>query len=586
MFDLLIRGGTVIDGTGSAPKTADIAVSDGKIAEVGRVDGMAHRTIDADGAWVTPGFCDLHTHYDGQASWDSELAPSTWHGVTTMAMGNCGVGFAPVHADDRERLIALMEGVEDIPGTALAEGVTWRWESFAGFMDALDAVGHAADIVCQVPHDALRVYVMRERAFAGSQPTDDDLAQMRDQLAEALRAGAAGFSTGRTDNHVTASGEWTPASEASRRELIALASVLKDEGRGVLQAVNDFDIQRPEPRFDQEFDLFTAMIEASGGRSMSMTVLQRDQAPDQWRDVLRRLEDLARRGYRAKAQVAPRAIGVLLGLEATFQPFMGFPSYKEIAHLPLDERVRAMLDPERKARILSEKSTPVAGDGSPLPKMADQMLANLDMMSTRTFRLGDPPDYEPAFEDSLYRDADRRGVRPLEAFYDAVTEDEGRALLYFPLFNYTGMNLDVVHEMLSHPLALPGLSDGGAHVGTICDASFPTFLLMHWGRDRAAGRLPIETLVKMQARDTARHIGLHDRGELAVGQRADINIIDSDRLRIDRPRLQADLPAGGKRLLQRATGFVATLVAGQVVREQDAMTGVHPGRVARIAAES
>ena len=581
MFDLIIRGGTVVDGTGSTPFTGDVAVRDGVIVQVGRVSGPARRSIDAHGALVTPGFCDLHTHYDGQASWDAELAPSTWHGVTTVVMGNCGVGFAPVKKTDHERLIALMEGVEDIPGSALAEGLTWEWETFDEYMDALDRVHHAADIVCQVPHDALRVYVMGERAAAGSEATDDDLAQMKDQLAAALRAGAAGFSTGRTDNHRTATGEWTPASEASRRELVALASVLGAEQRGVLQAVNDFDVNREQPDFDAEFGLFDAMVEASGGRPLSISLLQRDRVTEQWREVLAKLQRLDDRGFTARAQVAARAIGVLLGFEATFHPFMGFPSYKEIAHLPLEARVRALRDPARKARILAETTTSVAGDGSKLPPMVDDLLANLDFVAMRTYRLGDPPQYEPTVDDCLYMEAHRREVAPLEVFYDALLEDDGRALLYFPLFNYSGNNLDVIREMLTHPLALPGLSDGGAHVGTICDASFPSFLLSFWGRDRAQGRIPIERLVRMQARDTARHLGLTDRGELKPGQRADVNVIDLARLTLHRPQLRADLPAGGKRLLQPATGFIATLVAGALVRDDDRMTGVRPGRVVR-----
>ena len=581
MHDLVIRGGTLVDGTGAKPTTGDIAVRDGKIAAVGGRLGAARRTIDADGALVTPGFCDLHTHYDGQASWDADLAPSTWHGVTTVAMGNCGVGFAPVRNEDHDRLIALMEGVEDIPGTALAEGLTWSWTSFPEYLDALDAFGHAADLVCHVPHDALRVYAMGERAIAGSDATDDDLERMRTLLAEALAAGAAGFSTGRTDNHRSATGEWTPSSEASQKELVALASVLGEQGRGVLQAVNDFDFMRPDPDFDHEFGLLEAMAEASGGRPMSISLLQRDRVPEQWQLVLQRLERLNERGLPARAQVAARAIGVMLGLEATFHPFMGFPSYKEIAHLPLAERVAALKAPERKARITVEKSTPVAGDGSPLPPMADDLLAMLDFVSARTFRLGESPHYEPTVDHSLFVEAQKRNAKPIEIFYDALLEDDGRALLYFPLLNYTGMNLEVVRQMMMHPLSLPGLSDGGAHVGTICDASFPSFLLSYWGRDRHEGRIPIETLVKWQACDTARHLGLSDRGELRVGQRADVNIIDLSRLKLHAPKLHADLPAGGKRLLQPVTGFEATLVAGTVVRTADGLTDERPGRVVR-----
>ena len=582
MFDIKITGGTVVDGTGRAAHTADVAINGTMIAAVGSSLGAARRVIDADGALVTPGFTDIHTHYDGQASWDSALAPSTWHGVTTLVMGNCGVGFAPCHPEDRDRLISLMEGVEDIPGSALAEGITWDWEHFEDYMNALDRVGHAAEVVCQVPHDALRVYVMRDRAFAGSEATDADLEQMRACLRQALRAGAAGFSTGRTDTHRSATGEYTPSSEASRRELIALATVLGEERRGVLQAVNDFDFQRNDGNFDAEFALFEAMVEASG-RPLSISLLQRDQVHNQWSTVFDKLQALNDRGFVARGQVASRAIGVLLGFNATFHPFMGFPSYKEIAHLPLSERVAALKEPDRRERLLKEQSTPVAGDGSPLPKIADQLLAKLDMVAMRTFRLGDPPEYEPTVDDSLFMQAHAKGVPPLEVFYDALLEDDGNALLYFPFLNYTGMSLDVVHAMLSHPLALPGLSDGGAHVGTICDGSFPTFNLTHWVRDRSGARLPLEQLVKMQARETARHMGLMDRGELVVGQRADINVIDHSKLTLRHPELHADLPAGGKRLLQRAEGYIATLVGGVPVLHNDQPTGAFPGRVARIA---
>lgn len=581
MNDVVIRGGTLIDGTGGPPRSGDVGIQGGRIVEIGDDVGRARHTIEASGAWVTPGFTDIHTHYDGQASWDAQLAPSTWHGVTTVVMGSCGVGFAPVREADHERLISLMEGVEDIPGTALAEGLTWDWEGFPAYMDALDRMGHAADLVCQVPHDALRVYVMGERAVAGSDPTDRDIETMRRLLAEALRAGAAGFTTGRTDTHRTSTGDWTPASEASQRELVALASVLGEERRGVLQAVSDFDFLRDDPAFDLEFGLLESMVEASR-RPMSISLLQRDQVHDQWATILQRLEGLAARGHDVRAQVAPRAIGVMLGLEATFHPFMGFPGYKEVSHLPRSERVAALRDPERRRRILSEQSTQVAGDGSRLPKIADELLAKLDLVALRTFRLGDPPDYEPAVEDSLYMEAHRRGVPPLEAFYDALLEEDGRALLYFPLLNYTGMNLDVVRQMLDHPLSLPGLSDGGAHVGTICDASFPTFLLTYWARDRAEGQFPVEQLVKKQARDTARFVGLHDRGELRVGQRADINVIDPVRLALGVPELHPDLPAGGTRLMQRAQGYIATLVHGVTVLQDDTSTGHHPGRVARV----
>lgn len=581
MVDLVVAGGTVVDGTGSPGFTADVGVRDGRIVAVGRVDRAGARVIEADGALVTPGFVDLHTHYDGQATWDGELAPSALHGVTTAVMGSCGVGFAPVHAADRQRLIELMEGVEDIPGTALHEGLRWRWETFGEYLDALDALPHTVDLGCHVPHDALRVYVMRDRALAGAPATEADVAAMRDVLRRALLDGALGFSTGRSDNHRSAKGEATPAAEAGQRELEGLASAFVGLDHGVLQAVSDFDLEAGPHRFTPEFDLLEAFARASGGRPFSLSLMQRDGAPGQYKRILERVEAANAAGLRMRIQVAPRGIGVLLGLQATFHPFMGFPSYKAVAGLPLAERVARLRDPATKARLLAERSEPVAGDGSPLPPLADQLLAAIALVALRTFRLTDPVDYEPRIEASLGFEAHRRGVSVLEALYDALLEDEGRALLYFPLYNYTSGDLSAVREMLVHPDALPGLSDGGAHVGTICDASFPTTLLSWWGRDRPTGRLPLERLVEFQTRRTAGHLGLRDRGTIEVGKRADLNVIDLPRLRNRLPHVVADLPAGGRRIVQEADGYLATLVAGQVVVEQGRFTGARPGRVVR-----
>jgi N-acyl-D-aspartate/D-glutamate deacylase len=582
MFDLKIINGIVVDGSGQAPFRADVAVRDGLIVEVGPCDGPAARTLDAEGALVTPGFIDLHCHYDGQVSWDADLAPSSLHGVTTCLLGNCGVGFAPVQPADRDRLIALMEGVEDIPGSALAEGIRWRWASFPEYMSAVDDFPHAIDFLLQVPHDPLRVYVMGDRAIAGQDATDDDIARMRALVREAIEAGAAGFTTGRSDNHRDRSGSPTPASEASARELEGIARAFVGLDRGVLQAVSDFDMAAGEERFDPEFDVLERMARASGGRPMALSLSQRDMAPDQWRRILARAEAAGRQGVDVRVLVAPRGIGVMLGLEATFHPFMGFPSYKAICHLPLAERVRAMRDPAFKARILAEKSEPVSGDGSAIPPLADMLLASLDFVSMRMFRLGERPDYEQPLEASLCAEAQRRGCSPLEAIYDAMLEDDGHQLIYFPIFNYTGFNLDAVGEMLHHPLALPGLSDGGAHVGTICDASFPTYLLAHWARDRAAGRIPVEAAVRMLTLDGARFLGLRDRGQIRPGLRADLNVLDLPRLGLLRPRLVHDLPGGGKRLLQDAEGYRATLVAGRVITENGRLTGERPGRLARL----
>jgi N-acyl-D-aspartate/D-glutamate deacylase len=581
-FDLKITGGFVVDGTGTPKRRADVAVKDGVIVDVGACSGHAKETFAAEGALVMPGFTDLHTHYDGQVSWDADMAPSSLHGVTTAVIGNCGVGFAPVRTADRERLIALMEGVEDIPGSALAEGIRWDWETFVDYMDAVDRVPRALDVVTQVTHDALRVYVMGDRAFAGSSATPDDLEKMRDHVRQAILAGAGGFSTGRSDNHRSRDGEDTPAAEASGDELAAIAKAFEGLSHGVLQAVSDFDMERGRDRFDAEFEVLARMARASGGRPMSLSLIERDFDNTQWRRVVEKVEAENRAGARIRLQVGARGIGVLLGLEATFHPFIGFPSYKAVSQLPLAERVAKMKNPELKARILKEKSEKLAGDGSSVPPMVDRFIADIDFISMRMFRLGEHPNYEPPKEDSLFAESMRTGKPVFEVLYDAILENEGKELLYFPVYNYSGFNLDVVGEMLAHPLALPGLSDGGAHVGTVCDASFPTFMLTHWARDRKTGKLPLERVVQMLTHDTSRYIGLHDRGTVAVGQRADLNVIDFEKLALTRPRLVADLPAGGKRLLQDAMGYRATFVKGQATLRDGQLTGTRPGRLARI----
>jgi N-acyl-D-aspartate/D-glutamate deacylase len=582
-YDVKIVGGTIVDGTGGAPFAGDVGIRDGVIVEVGRCEGSARATIDAEGALVTPGFVDIHTHYDGQVSWDDALAPSSLHGVTTCVMGSCGVGFAPVRKGDEQRLVELMEGVEDIPGSALSEGIRWGWESFPEYMTAIDAEPHAIDFCVQVPHDVLRMYVMGERAAYDEPATEDEIDRMRAIVREAIEAGAVGFSTGRTDNHRTTRGKPTPASEAAQRELEGIARAFEGLERGVLQAVSDFDMGVSDERFDAEFDLVERMAAAAGGHPLSLSLMQRDQSPEQWRWILRRAEQASARGIPIHVQVAPRPIGVLLGLEATFHPFMGYPSYKAIAQLPREERVARLRDPALRARILAEKTDRVAGDGSPIPPLADQLLAQVDFLGRRIYRLGRMPDYEPDPKTCIWAEAQASGRTVLETIYDALLEDDGRALLYFPLYNFTALNLDPVHEMLTHPLALPGLSDGGAHVGTICDASFPTYLLMHWGRDRQRGRIPIERLVQMQTSRTASWIGLHDRGVIAVGRRADLNVIDLQRLSLAPPQLFADLPAGGRRLLQTAEGYRATLVAGVLVNDGGQLTDARPGRLVRTA---
>ena len=581
MYDLKIVGGTLVDGTGRAPITGDVAVRDGLIVAIGACPGVARRTIDARGAHVLPGFVDIHTHYDGQVSWDAELSPTSLHGVTTCVMGSCGVGFAPVRPGREATLIELMEGVEDIPGSALAEGIPWGWESFADYMGVIGNMPHAIDFLAQVPHDPLRMYVMGDRAVADEVATDDDIAQMRSLLRAALEAGAAGFSTGRSDNHRTARGAATPASEVGARELVGLAEAFAGLGHGVLQAVSDFDMMRGPERFDPEFDLLEQMAAASGGRPFSISTMQRDHAPDQWRKILARVDAGVARGLDLRVQVGARGIGVLLGLEATFHPFMGFPSYKAIAHLSLAERVARMRAPELRARMLAETSDRIAGDGTPIPPLADFFLANLNKLAMRLYPMGTSPDYEPTLDRCMAAEAARANKPVLAHIYDALLADEGKALLYFPIYNYTGMNLDVVHEMLTHPRALVGLGDGGAHVGTVCDASMPTYLLTHWSRDRAKG-IPLERVVQMQAHDTARFIGLTDRGTLEVGMRADLNVVDRARLALRRPVMQRDLPAGGRRLIQHADGYLATFVAGVAIAEGGELTGARPGQLVRM----
>jgi N-acyl-D-aspartate/D-glutamate deacylase len=476
-----------------------------------------------------------------------------------------------------------MEGVEDIPGAALSEGIRWGWETFPEYMDYIDrALPHAIDFAVHVVHDPLRVYVMGERAIAGEDATDEDIAAMRGIVRQALDAGAIGFSTGRTDNHRDAHGDATPSSEATSRELRGLAEAFRGLDRGVLQAVSDFDMTEGKERFDAEFDLLEAMIEASGHRPMSVSLLQRQRDSEQWRRIVERAERADARGLPMRLQVAARGIGVLLGLEATFHPFIGHPSYKAIHALPLAERVAKMRDPELKARMLGETPDEVAGDGSSIPPLADELLQRIDFVALGLFRLGENPDYEPRREDSLFGEAMAKGVTPLSAIYDALLDRDGKELLYFPIFNYKDKNLDVVREMLEHPLALAGLSDGGAHVGTICDASFPTTMLTHWVRDRPEGRLPLERVVKMLTQDTSRYLGLTDRGTVAVGQRADLNVVDLDALRLHAPELVHDLPGGGRRFLQRATGYRYTTVNGEVILEEDVLTGARPGRLVRM----
>ncbi len=581
-YDLLIKNGLVYDGDGGQPIEADVAVKNGIIVEIGSCTGEASDTIDASGAIVTPGFIDLHTHYDGQVSWDEKFEPSVYHGVTTVVMGSCGVGFAPVKPQDHDKLVRLMEGVEDIPGTALSEGITWNWESFEDYMSAID-FPHTIDFAAQVVHDPLRVYVMGDRAVFDEPATADDIEKMRDLTREALEAGAVGFSTGRSDVHRSADGEWTPSSEATAEELSGIAAAFKGLDHGVLQAVNDFDLERGDPSaFDREWGLLEDFASGADGRPFSLSLMQRDFAPKQWRQILAKSEDAKKRGLNVNLQVAPRGIGVILGLQCTFHPFIGFPSYKKISHLPLNERVEIMRDPKFKAQLLTEETEKLAGDGTPIPPIADMLLAQIDFISCKMFRLGENPDYEQSVENSVYKAAEADGVKPLDKIYDIMLENDGKEFLYFPIYNYTDLNYDAVFEMMSHPQSIMGLSDGGAHVGTICDASFPSYLLLHWARDRGdKGSIPLELAVKKLTSELADFAGFTDRGRLKVGMKANINVIDHARLSLKPPRMVRDLPAGGQRLLQNAEGYVATIVNGVPVIRDDELTGELPGRLVR-----
>jgi N-acyl-D-aspartate/D-glutamate deacylase len=556
--DVIIRGGTVVDGTGAPARTADVAIDGGVVTAVEPLGAAsASRTIDADGLLVTPGFVDIHTHYDGQASWDERMIPSSWHGVTTVVAGNCGVGFAPVHDADHDRLVELMEGVEDIPGAALHEGLAWNWRSFPDFLDALEGRHFDVDVALQVPHGALRLHVMGERGARREPATDEDIALMAKLAREAIEAGALGFSTSRTLNHRTSRGELTPTLTAEAGELVGIANAIGATGKGVLQVVSDFaDV-------DAEFATFRRMAEESG-RPLSFTLLQ--TVGDRWRRELELLERANAEGVAMTGQVAPRAVGLLLGLQCTLHPLLTNPEYRDLATRPLAERVARLADPAVKERVLAAARHK---DGS--------LLDGFDRM----FELGDPPDYEPDASTSIAARAAREGCEPLDLAYDLLLGDGGRAFLYVPILNYADGDLDAAGEMLAHSNTVVGLGDGGAHVGTICDASFPTTLLTLWGRDRDHGRLDLPFLVHRQTGATARTVGLRDRGVLAPGYRADVNVVDFEHLAARRPQMRHDLPAGGKRLVQAADGYVATLVAGRVTYERGEATGPLPGRLVR-----
>ena len=562
--DTIIRNGLIYDGTASAPFEADIAIDGGVITLVGTVDGKGANEINAKGQIVTPGFVDIHTHYDGQAAWGDTLDPSSLHGVTTAVMGNCGVGFAPVHETDHDRLIQLMEGVEDIPFPVLAEGLPWEWETFADYLDFLTPRRFDIDLAAQVPHAAMRVYVMGERGANREDATDEDIAKMADLAHDAVMAGALGFSTSRTLNHRSADGSPTPTLTASEKELQGIASGLTRAGRGTLQFVSDFDDMHAE------MAMLRRLVEQSG-RPLSVSIAQADNKPTLWRHLTDWLEQGDADGLPMRGQVSPRPVGVLLGLELTLNPLSGHPSFNKIAKLPLAEKVAALSDRHFRAQLLSEE-----------PKSENPFVRALLASFGKIFMLSDPPDYEPSADKTVASIAKQRAISEVEVALDLMLQDGGRGVLYFPFLNFADGNLDSTRIMLESEASLPGLSDGGAHVGMICDGSFPTSLLTHWGRDRTQGpRLPLELLISKQTRDTAHWVGLHDRGILKPGYRADLNVIDFNRLSLHLPEVCYDLPAGGRRLMQRASGYSVTMVAGEVTYRNGAPTGAKPGKLVR-----
>ena len=561
--DMVIRSGSVIDGTGQGAFTADVAIKDGLIVEVGKVSGAGAREVDAYGALVTPGFVDIHTHYDGQATWSNRMSPSSHHGVTTVVMGNCGVGFAPVRPTDHDLLIELMEGVEDIPGVALSEGLSWEWESFPDYLDYLSKRQFDMDIGAQLPHAALRVYVMGQRGADREPATAEDVLEMRRLTEQAMRAGALGFTSSRTLNHRSVRGEPTPTLQAEYDELVGMASALHSSGRGVMEMISDFD------DLDEEFSLLESMVRAAG-RPMSISLAQ-GISDHGWRKVLGKIESASDAGIAMRGQVAPRPIGILLGLTTTLSPFTTRPSFSEVAKLPMAERVAALSDPLRKARILEE---PTGHGFMRLFRLMDE--------GRKIWLMTDPPNYEPDPKDSLHAQATDRGLDPWSYVYDMLLQNQGNALLYTPFANYAEDNLDCCRDMILHKDTVMGLGDGGAHVGTICDASFITSLLTHWGRDRTRGEgIDLPTLIKCQSLDTARAVDLTDRGTLESGMRADVNIIDFDNLNVRLPEIVNDLPAGGARLQQRADGYQMTLVKGEPTYIEGQATDALPGRLVR-----
>ena len=559
---LIVRNGLIVDGTGAKPFVGDIKIVDGLIAQVGTVSGPADKEIDAKGMLVTPGFVDIHTHYDGQVTWSTKLASSSQLGVTTVVMGNCGVGFAPCKEEHRDIMMRLMEGVEDIPGIVLSEGLPWNWSTFPEYLDALEGRQFDIDVAAQVGHAPLRIHVMGDRGAAREPATEQDKAEMARLAAEAVKAGALGFTTSRTILHRSSDGQPTPSLGAAESELTAIAKGLGNIGLGTLQLVTDFD------DVDAEFAMLRRIAEASG-RPLSLTLLQHEHLPDRWRRVMEHMHNATDAGLKMKAQVGSRPVALIFSFALSLCPFTQLPSFEALKNLSPEDRLKQLRDLTVREKILAEEHTEA---------MFKRRVANFENL----YPLGDPPDYEPAPEDSIAGRARRAGQEPAAFAYDYLLGDNGTAMLYRPLYNYADQNHDVLREMLLDRDTVPGLSDGGAHYGYICDTSFPTYLLTHWARDRTRGeKIPLEDLVKWQTQDTAATVGLNDRGQLKPGYKGDINIIDFAKLKLHAPKIVNDLPAGGRRLGQSADGYVATIVSGVVTYQNGVPTGALPGKLIR-----
>ena len=567
MYDLIVKGGIVVDGTGSQPFAADVAITDGLIAAVGQDLGAATQEVDATGCYVTPGFVDIHTHYDGQATWDQEMAPSSWHGITTVVMGNCGVGFAPAAADRHDWLIGLMEGVEDIPGSALSEGMSWDWESFPDYLDALEAMPRSIDVATQVPHGAVRAYVMGDRGAANELPTETDIARMSAIVEEGLRAGALGFSTSRTVLHKSVDGELVPGTTATPEELIGIGRAMGRVGHGVFELASDLL---------PEWNEFGWMGELSRetGLPVSFTALQSPLKALAFEEQLAAMRAENERGAHLVAQVSLRGTGLILGWQATFHPFSYKPSWLAIKDLPWPDQLQQLTDPGFRERLLAEEHDLPDTD---LRLLLELMIAAFQMQ----YPMVDGFDYEPGPEDSIAARAQREGVSPEAYAYDAMMTNNGRGFIYFPLLNYADGNLNFLEPVLQSADCINSLSDGGAHCGTICDAAATTFMLQHWVRDRRQGRITIEHAVRRQCADTARLYGLDDRGVVASGYLADLNVIDLDAVSLNQTWVAHDLPAGGKRLLQDARGYRATIKSGVVTFADGVFQGQYPGGLIR-----